>query len=99
MPSLEDPLVAASTPRPSGHLPSHIIGENPPAALTLHERIQECVLLLTATPQIGRPGRVPGTRGLVVSGTRYIVPYRIAGATLQILRVYHTARQWPESFE
>ena len=69
------------------------------AARALHERIRSCVLLLAETPQIGRPGRVPGTREMVVSGTRYIVPYRIAKDTLQILRVYHTARQWPDAFE
>jgi toxin ParE1/3/4 len=77
----------------------HIVQDNPAAAKALHERIRECVLRLSATPQIGRPGRVPGTRELVVSGTRYIAPYRIAGDALQILRVYHTARRWPESFE
>ncbi len=70
----------------------HIVRDNPAAARVLHERIRECVLLLAATPQIGRPGRVPGTRELVVSGTRYIAPYRIVGDALQILRVYHTAR-------
>jgi toxin ParE1/3/4 len=76
-----------------------LLPDNPSAACTLHERIRSCVFLLADTPQIGRPGRVPGTRERVVSGTRYIVPYRIVGDTLQILRVYHTARQWPETFE
>ena len=47
---------------------------------------------------MGRPGRVPGTRELVVPGTRYLVPYRVTGDTLQILRVYHGARNWPEGF-
>ena len=77
----------------------YILPDSPKAARALHERIRECVLLLVETPQIGRPGRVPGTREMVISGTRYIVPYRIVGDTLQILRVYHTARQWPEAFD
>jgi toxin ParE1/3/4 len=35
------------------------------------------VHLLSETPEIGRPGRIPTTRELVVPKTRYIVPYRI----------------------
>jgi toxin ParE1/3/4 len=50
-------------------------------------------------PQIGRAGRAPGARELVIAGTAYIIPYRVSAETLQILRVYHTARIWPESFE
>ena len=51
----------------------------------MHERIRECVLLSAETPQIGRSGRVPGTREMVISGTCYIDPYRVVGNTLQIL--------------
>lgn len=54
--------------------------------------------LLRANPQLGRPGRVPGTRELVVPQTPYIVPYRVQGEAIQILRVYHGARRWPDSF-
>jgi toxin ParE1/3/4 len=77
----------------------HIAADNPSAALALHDRIMSRVLSLIESPQIGRPGRVPGTRELVIAGTAYIVPYRVSAETLQILRVYHTARIWPESFE
>ena len=54
--------------------------------------------LLPDHPGAGRPGRVPGTRELVIAGTPFIVPYRVQGATVQILRVYHAARRWPERF-
>jgi toxin ParE1/3/4 len=47
---------------------------------------------------MGRPGRVPGTRELVIPGTRFIVPYRLQGNTIQVLRVFHGARRWPERF-
>lgn len=77
----------------------HVAADNPSAALALHDRIMSRVLSLMESPQIGRPGRVPGTRELVIAGTAYIVPYRVSAETLQILRVYHTARIWPESFE
>jgi toxin ParE1/3/4 len=54
--------------------------------------------LLLNSLEMGRPGRVPGTRELVIPRTPYIVPYRLAGNTIQILRVYHGARRWPEAF-
>jgi toxin ParE1/3/4 len=47
-------------------------------------------------PDMGRPGRVPGTRELIIPGTPFIVPYRVVGKTLQILRVYHGSRRWPD---
>lgn len=49
-------------------------------------------------PEMGRPGRVPGTRELAIPRTPYIVPYRMHRQTIQILRVYHGARRWPDSF-
>jgi toxin ParE1/3/4 len=53
--------------------------------------------LLSKNPEMGRPGRVPGTRELVIP-TPFIVPYRFVDRTLQILRVYHGARRWPDRF-
>jgi toxin ParE1/3/4 len=54
--------------------------------------------LLSDNPSMGRPGRVVGTRELVVPGTPYVVPYRIRDERIQVLRVYHGARRWPERF-
>jgi plasmid stabilization system protein ParE len=39
--------------------------------------------LLAEQPNIGRPGRIPGTRELVAPKTSYIIPYRVRGDTLQ----------------
>jgi addiction module RelE/StbE family toxin len=47
-------------------------------------------------PEMGRPGRIEGTRELVISRTPYIAAYRIAGDTVRILRVLHGAQQWPD---
>jgi toxin ParE1/3/4 len=44
----------------------------------------------------GRPGRWPGTRELIIPGTPYIVPYRVKGPVVEILRVFHGARRWPD---
>ena len=54
--------------------------------------------LLPNSPEMGRPGRVPGTRELVIPKTPFIVPYRLVGTTIQVLRIFHGARQWPETF-
>jgi toxin ParE1/3/4 len=60
--------------------------------------VQTVETLLPHNPQVGRPGRVAGTRELVIPRTPYIVPYRIQNQAIQILRVYHGAQRWPESF-
>lgn len=80
-------------------LRAYIAEENPAAARRIALRIVAAIEeTLPANPEIGRPGRVPGTRELVVTGTRFIVPYRVRGRTIQVLRVYHGARRWPEGF-
>lgn len=52
--------------------------------------------LLSANPDMGRPGRVPGTRELIIPRTPFIVPYRVQADTIQILRVFHGAQRWPD---
>ena len=77
---------------------AYIARDDPHAAARTVERIATSIERLAAHPVSGRPGRVPGTRELVVSGTLYIVPYRVRGETVEILRVFHGARRWPEKF-
>jgi toxin ParE1/3/4 len=74
----------------------YIEPDNPEAAKQLVLRILDGVSTLAAQPNLGRRGRVPGTRELIITGTPYIVPYRVHGREVQILRVYHGARRWPE---
>jgi toxin ParE1/3/4 len=76
----------------------YIANENPNAARRLLVEIKEQALILIDNPLIGRSGRVEGTRELVLSGTNYILPYRIKEKQIQILAVFHGARKWPESF-
>jgi toxin ParE1/3/4 len=78
---------------------TYIEQDNPGAAQRVVLRIIENVeTLLSNNPEMGQPGRVPGTRELVIPRTPYIVPYRLVGNTLQILRIYHGARRWPDAF-
>jgi toxin ParE1/3/4 len=44
---------------------------------------------------MGRAGRIATTRELVVTGTPYVVAYRVTPAGVQVLRVVHGARDWP----
>jgi toxin ParE1/3/4 len=47
----------------------------------------------------GRSGRVKGTRELVITGTPFVIIYRLKMqlSQVQVLRVLHYARQWPET--
>ncbi len=77
----------------------YIASDNPDAARALLKRLRRRITDLEDTPHIGRPGRVPGTRELAIPGTAYTAPYQVSGDQLQILRVYHGARQWPDHFD
>jgi toxin ParE1/3/4 len=80
-------------------LRTFIAEDNPAAARRVALRIFDAVeTLLADNPGMGRPGRVPGTRELVIPKTPFIVPYRLKGRTIQVLRVYHAARRWPDRF-
>lgn len=57
--------------------------------------IEQAVQLLASHPALGRTGRVEGTRELVVTGTPYIIPYRVREDRVEVLRVFHAARKWP----
>jgi addiction module RelE/StbE family toxin len=74
----------------------YLEADSPQAAITVDERIREQVEGLVQFPESGRPGRVDGTRELVIQRTPYIAAYRVTGNTVCILRVLHGARQWPE---
>ena len=72
------------------------IGEhNPAAAIDVGDAVEKCLSRLADLPESGRPGRLPGTRELVVTRTPFIVVYRIEPAAVVILRVLHAAQRWP----
>jgi toxin ParE1/3/4 len=74
----------------------YIACDNQDAAARIVQRISASVDGLATHPASGRPGRAPGTRELAVTGTPYIVPYRVRDDAVEILRVFHAARKWPE---
>ena len=79
---------------------SYIQQFNAHAAAQTLRRIQAAASNLSHFPYSGRPGRVAGTRELVVTGTPYLVAYRHdpAGDEIAILAVLHGAREWPDTF-
>lgn len=76
-------------------LREYISEENPMAAGEVAARIKESTEIFKDQPAMGRPGRMEGTRELVIPGLPYTIPYRVKGETIQILRVLHQARKWP----
>ncbi len=74
----------------------YIAQDNAVAASKVVKKILHTIDILLEQPGIGRPGRVTDTRELIVSGTPYIVPYRVKNNVIEILRVFHCAMQWPE---
>ena len=72
----------------------YISDDNPDAALALTDEIQSKVAQLPAHPKRCRPGRVEGTRELVIR-PNYIVVYAETTAVVTVLRVLHAAQMWP----
>ncbi|HEY4899813.1 MAG TPA: type II toxin-antitoxin system RelE/ParE family toxin [Terriglobales bacterium] len=76
----------------------YIAQDNPGAAARMVLRLVQAVERLKTHPGMGRPGRVSGTRELVVPGTPYLIPYRVRGDSIEVIRVLHSAHRWPEEF-
>lgn len=68
---------------------------NPAAALNVIEEIQTQIAILEHHPNMGRPGRVSGTRELIINRTPYIAVYLISKKAVTILRILHGAQRWP----
>ncbi len=78
-------------------LHAYIAKDNERAADAMVARIVDrAEQQLLRMPESGRPGRIAKTRELVLSGTPYVLPYRVIGDTSEILRVFHSARRWPD---
>lgn len=74
---------------------AYIARDNPAAAADIARRVREAIRVVAGYPAAGRVGRVPDTREIVVTGTPYIIPYRIKAHVVEILRVLHAAQEWP----
>ena len=76
------------------HIMEFIARDKPPAAVSWDEKLEQSAERLIQHPHMGRNGRVPSTRELVIH-PNYILVYREVAAKLEILRVLHAAQKWP----
>ena len=86
------------SPRAIRHLSAlraYIARDNPEAAAGVALTLLAAVERLAELPNLGRPGRLAGTRELVVSGTPYVISYRVGPERLEIIAVFHGRQQWP----
>ena len=77
------------------HLYLYIAEDNPDAAAHEVQKVLDAVEKLAEMPDLGRAGRVPDTRELLIS--KYIVAYRVRDGRVEILRVLHQAQRWPDT--
>jgi toxin ParE1/3/4 len=78
------------------HIRTYIADEDPKSAQNIALRIDKAVNRLSAMPNLGRPGRISGTRELVVSTTPYLAVYRVQNNRVEILRVLHGRQSFPD---
>ncbi|WP_090143184.1 type II toxin-antitoxin system RelE/ParE family toxin [Limnohabitans sp. DM1] len=77
--------------RSADEIASYIAKDNPTRASSFVIELQDAVTKLQLHPGMGRAGRVPGTRELVLH-KNYIAIYRVRGDDVEILRLHHVAR-------
>ncbi len=79
------------------HLHEYISEESPQAAGEMVSRIHQAATVnLKEHPRMGKKGRVPGTRELVLAGTPYLLVYVLAEPEIHIVTVLHASRRWPD---
>ena len=72
----------------------YISDDNPDAAQRLKDEIEDKASRLLDRPKLHRPGRVAGTREMIIR-PNYILVYAEDERAVVVLRVLHAARQWP----
>jgi plasmid stabilization system protein ParE len=77
---------------------AYIALENPAAAKQVVIRIQRAVELIATRSEIGRPSEDRMTREWSVPGLPYMIPYRIVGDVIEIVRIWHTSRERPQTW-
>lgn len=77
------------------YLRKYIENDSEQNARLVANRILKAVELILSHPEIGRSGRVVGTRELVVPDTPYVIPYRIRRERLELIAVFHGRQKWP----
>jgi addiction module RelE/StbE family toxin len=74
----------------------YIAQDSPESAAGVATKILEAVERLTKHPNLGRQGRIAGTRELVIPGLPYVIPYRIHRNRVELIAVFHGRQRWPD---
>jgi toxin ParE1/3/4 len=75
---------------------AYIAEDNHQASVATVDHLLDAIRELGKYPQMGRPGRVSGTRELVVRP--YVIAYRPRRNAIEVLAIIHGARRWPKGF-
>jgi toxin ParE1/3/4 len=78
------------------HAVEYISTDSPTVANQVAQKTWNSFQLLREHPRIGRPGRVKGTREMVIPGLPYVVPYMEENGIVFILRILHSSMKWPK---
>ena len=74
---------------------AYIAADNPQAATRLVDTVRSRAELLADNPKLGRVGRIPGTREMILGGMSFLIVYRLTSDEVQILRLLHTSQEFP----
>jgi addiction module RelE/StbE family toxin len=72
----------------------YIAADNPLAAARMDRVFSDAAAKLASFPELGRAGKVPGTRELLPH-ENYRLVYEVEGETVWVLALVHAARRWP----
>lgn len=89
------PLWTKAAIRDLVHIREYIARDNPDAAREIALKTVDATERIIEFPEVGRSGRVNGTRELVLSGTPYLIVYRLKKKAVHFVRVLHASRKWP----
>jgi len=78
---------------------AYISLESPGTALAVAEKLRKAFRLIADRPDIGRPTSISNIREWSVPRLPYLIPYRIRTTHIEILRVWHTSRQRPDTWQ
>ncbi|MDK9720933.1 MAG: type II toxin-antitoxin system RelE/ParE family toxin [Rhodospirillales bacterium] len=78
---------------------AYLAERNPQAAINEIRLVRAQTQNLVTHPNIGRQGRIAGTRELAVAGSSFVIAYRVTKTAIDILAVRHGARAWPEKMD
>ena len=78
---------------------AHIAADDPKAAMQVSTRLEKAIILIAEKPNIGRPITDQSLREWSVPGLPFVIPYRLSGDTIEIIRVFHPSRRRPPTWQ